>query len=203
MKLQKLKRNQINLAVNLLVRAYKDNEFFKYSIPDLETRLFLLRAIFKVRIKFGLLYGEVFTTSDNIEGVAQWIKSDKSDYTFLRIIRVGAISLRLKLGKKLFNKLLEMGTECDEVPKRIIDGTFMSLLTVAIDPKYQGKGYASKLLKPMIVELDKKDIICALETPTEKNLSLYEHFGFKLIEEKLLKTSNNQVKMWFMLRKPL
>jgi len=74
----------------------------------------------------------------------------------------------------------------------------MYLFNIAIDPKYQGKGYASKLLKPMFAKLDENNLPCYLESP-ERNLALYEHFGFEVVEQVSLPEDNND--MWLMIRK--
>jgi ribosomal protein S18 acetylase RimI-like enzyme len=52
-----------------------------------------------------------------------------------------------------------------------------------VDPAYQGKGYASRLLKPMLARIDRENMPCYLDTEEEKNVSIYQHFGFKVLEE--------------------
>jgi GNAT superfamily N-acetyltransferase len=71
---------------------------------------------------------------------------------------------------------------------------------LGVDPVFQGKGYASALIMPMLTRLDRERLPCYLETHKEKNVSIYKHYGFKLIhEETIPRTSINH---WVMLRDP-
>ena len=46
------------------------------------------------------MYGEVYATTSNLEGVAFWLPSEKS-FTMWRMIRSGFLSFLLRLGKKV------------------------------------------------------------------------------------------------------
>jgi ribosomal protein S18 acetylase RimI-like enzyme len=73
------------------------------------------------------------------------------------------------------------------------------LYNIAVDPKYQGKGYSRKLLSPMLARLDEKNLPCYLETQIEKNVSIYQHFKFDVVEKAIIPEINFD--SWFMLRK--
>ncbi len=66
---------------------------------------------------------------------------------------------------------------------------------------HQGKGYLSRLLRPVLDDLDKKKISCVLETPGEPNASIYRHFGLTVLKEATI--TKDKVKMWPMLREPV
>jgi ribosomal protein S18 acetylase RimI-like enzyme len=55
--------------------------------------------------------------------------------------------------------------------------------TIGIAPQFQGKGYANKLLRPMLSRIDDDGLPCYLETVDEQNVSFYEHFGFKIVDK--------------------
>ncbi len=61
--------------------------------------------------------------------------------------------------------------------------SFWYLMVIGVDPVSQGQGYASKLLKPMLARLDEDSLPGYPETQKEKNATLYQHFGFNVIEE--------------------
>jgi len=54
---------------------------------------------------------------------------------------------------------------------------------IGIDPNFQGKGYASRLIKPMLARIDKEQLQCYLDTNNKKNLGIYQHFGFKILKK--------------------
>jgi GNAT superfamily N-acetyltransferase len=69
---------------------------------------------------------------------------------------------------------------------------------IGVDPKYQGKGFASKLLKPILRRIDKQNVPVWLETNLKRNLSFYEHFDFYKLEEIIIPSTN--IVNWFMIR---
>jgi predicted acetyltransferase len=43
-------------------------------------------------------------------------------------------------------------------------------------------GYVSKLIKPMLKRINEEGFPVYLETQNEKNVPLYEHYGFEVVE---------------------
>lgn len=154
----RIDKTQINPAVLMFVRAFHDDPLTRWFFSEEKNKQQLIEAYFRYRIKCGILFGEVYATSPNIEGFAVWISSEYVKMTYWR----------------------------------------MFLSPVAVDPTYQGKGYASKLIRPMLNRLDHHNLPCFLQTVNEKNVGLYKHYGFEVVEEtKLPKTD---LIVWSMLR---
>ena len=72
------------------------------------------------------------------------------------------------------------------------------LMQIGIDPDHQGKGYASRLIRAMLLKIDKESMPCYLETETEKNVALYQYFDFEVIEEFIV--PDTELRLWAMLR---
>ena len=83
--------------------------------------------------------------------------------------------------------------------KRLAPFPHWYLAVLGIAPEFQGKGYASRLLRPMLNRLDAVGSPCYVETSIEQYVQLYQHFGFKVIDEAIMPGSNT--KMWAMLRR--
>ena len=75
-----------------------------------------------------------------------------------------------------------IGEHIDEVHQRLTPFKHWFLQTIGVAPQFQGKGYAGMLLRPMLGKIDEEGLPCYLETLEEKNVSLYEHFGFRVID---------------------
>ena len=73
------------------------------------------------------------------------------------------------------------------------------LAMIGVDPIYQRKGYASKLIRAKLKEADNQNFPCFLNTEKEVNVSIYEHFGFELVDKKKVPHSNFHV--YAMIRK--
>ena len=74
------------------------------------------------------------------------------------------------------------------------------LANIGIAPEYQGKGFGSKLIKPMLERTAKEGYPVFLETNFEGNVGLYEHLGFEVLDE--TKILDTEIINWAMIRKP-
>lgn len=54
---------------------------------------------------------------------------------------------------------------------------------VAVSPQFQGQGYASTLIKPMLARADEEHCPCSLITQSLANVKKYERWGFKIVKE--------------------
>ena len=64
------------------------------------------------------------------------------------------------------------------------------LYNLFVNDKVKGKKVSSKLMKPLINYFKANNKICYLETNSDKNVPIYEHFGFKVMEKCLVPGSN-------------
>ncbi|MEE0970480.1 MAG: GNAT family N-acetyltransferase, partial [Clostridia bacterium] len=85
--------------------------------------------------------------------------------------------------------------------KEYTDNYDWYLFNLSIKKDAQGKGIASKLMRPMLEFCDNENMVCYLETNKESNVTLYQHYGFQLAEQKLVPKSN--VMHYAMTRKPM
>ena len=193
-----LRKTQVNIASKVLARAYLKDPLFSYFIPDLLEKQNKVQYLFNFQIHYSLSYGEVYTTSPNIEAIALWLPNNKTDISPWQAIRHGFLSLCLKLGLKSMKKFFLYNEFCEEHHKLNANIPHWYLYNIAVDPEHQKKGLASKLLKPFFARMDKLNMSCYLETQIEENVSLYKHFGFEVVETATL--PNTDFLTRFMLR---
>ena len=86
----------------------------------------------------------------------------------------------------------------DGVQERLAPFRHWYLQAIGVAPDFQGKGYAGRLLKPMLAKLDREGLPCYLETLEEQNVSLYQHFGFNIVDES--RVTETTLTSWAMLR---
>jgi N-acetylglutamate synthase-like GNAT family acetyltransferase len=96
------------------------------------------------------------------------------------------------------SKMRRLGEYLDAVHERLTPFNHWFLQTIGIAPQFQGKGYAGKLLRPMLSKIDEEGLPCYLETLDEQNASLYEHFGFKIVDKS--NVPETSLTNWAMLR---
>jgi len=81
------------------------------------------------------------------------------------------------------------------------------LQQIGIRREFQGKGIGKKLFKTLFAAADSLQVPVYLETESEENVSLYQHYGFNTVETALLsakgdKSDDAGFKMWLLLRRP-
>jgi len=193
-----LDKSHIRPAAEMLSRAFRDYPLLQYSFPDELERGKVAPYFFQFILYYGIRYGETYATSPNLEGVALWIPSDNYPVTFWKLIRSVPLSVIFGLGRYGGGRMRHIGEHIDAVHQRLAPFKHWFLQTIGVDPQFQGKGYAGKVLRPMFFRIDEEGLPCYLETLDEQNVQLYEHFGFKVVEKATIpKTSLTN---WAMLR---
>ena len=196
--LVRLRKSQIKPAADVLARAFQDDPLFVYFFPNASERKKKSPYIFQLLVHYGVLYSEVYATSPNLEGVAVWLPSEKTDMSFRRTMRSGVLLMIPKIGKEVTNRLQCFDEYVTPIRQRHAPFRHWYLQIIGVDPEFQGKGYGSTLLKPMFARMDREQLPCYLETESQKNVSIYQHYGFKVVEE--VKIPGTELSNWSMLR---
>ena len=196
--LVQLNKSHRKSAVEVLTRAFRYYPLLQYFFPDELERERIAQYFFQYILSYGVRYGEIYATSPNLESVAVWLNSDNYPMTFWRSIRSVPLSIIFGLGREGGSRMRYTGEYIDTVHKRLAPFKHWFLQTIGTDPPFKGKGYAGKLLHTMFTRIDKEGLPCYLETLDETNVRLYEHFGFKVIEESNVPDTN--LTNWAMLR---
>jgi GNAT superfamily N-acetyltransferase len=196
--LVRLNKFHAKSVTEVLSQAFQNDPTLKYFFPDKLLRKRITPYLFSVIVRSGIQYGEAYATSSNMEGVAVWISSDNYPITYWRILRSVSLSTIFFIVSHGCFKMRSVQAYTDAMHKRLAPFKHWFLQIIGIDPKYQGKGYAGKLLKPMLARIDEEGLPCYLDTLNGNNVPLYEHFGFKIIEKTMIPQTS--FTNWAMLR---
>ena len=192
--------SDLDKGVEILVNAFWDDPLNLYFIPESENRRKLFSDYLRVRLKFAIRYGEVYSTSPNFEGIAVWFPPGKSDFTYFRLLRVGFLGLIRLLGMETISRMNRVGSHSEKFRKEQFPDPHWHLFPIAVDPQHQGKGFASRLMRPMLDKIQSQGLPCFLETLNEDYVSLYEHYGFEVIFKGTL--PGVELAIWGMVRSP-
>lgn len=119
-------------------------------------------------VRYGITYGEVYSIAVNLEGVAVWLPYWEAEVMEEKSVKCGGREPGLSLGLE-YLKRYEPIEECqNRCHKLYANFSHWYLYPIGVDPVYQGKGYASLLLRAKFVEIDGQNVPCYLETNTEK-----------------------------------
>ncbi|MFC1943794.1 GNAT family N-acetyltransferase [Chloroflexota bacterium] len=191
--LYKTQKKDLQNAVKVLTNAFSEDSMWKEVFNDEDKN----RVLTEVMVRFCLKYGNVLSTSENLEGVMAIAPHDK-DMTALRVIRSGAFFLSMKIVKEA--KIMKVLSNAIEEAKKSLNlGPYIHLLIMGVSQEFQGKGFGGKLLRAVIekAETGRKPIY--LETQKEENVNLYEKYGFS-VKKKIILPEPLNLPMWLMVR---
>jgi len=196
--LQRWNRSDIGPAAERLVQAFWNYPASVYAYPDELVRRKKLPYFFQYILHYCATYGEIYATSSGLEGIAAWLTSENFPMTAWKLLRSVPLPVFFSLGRESGQRMKSFGDYIDGVHKRLAPFEHWFLQTIGVAPEYQGKGYASRLLRPMLIRLDQEGLPCYLETVDKQDVPIYEHFGFKVMEESMV--PGTDLTNWAMLR---
>ena len=192
--LYKMEKKDIKKVLDVFLSAYSDDPMFEKFIKEEDKR----RTQFEIMLRFCVKYGNVFSTSDKFEGVMAIVSHDKGDMTAGRIFLSGGFFLGLKLIS--LQKIMGEASKAIEEAKKDLDiGPYIFLFIMAVSKEFQGKGFGGKFLRAIIEKSEIEKLPIYLETQNEKNVKLYEHFGFHVVKKIDMPDPVN-LPMWLMVR---
>ena len=189
----KIRKKDLQNAVNVLTDAFSEESMWKEVFKNEEKN----RALTEVMVRFCLKYGNVVSTSENIEGVMAIAPYDK-DMTTWRMIRCGAFFLSMQIAGEA--KIMQVLTKAVEEAKKSLNlGPYIHLLIMGVSQEFQGKGFGGQLLRAVIEKAEIEELPIYLETQKEANVSLYEKYGFS-VKKKVILPDPLNLPMWLMTR---
>ena len=186
-------------AIEALVRAFRNYPLFEHFFPNKADREKISYYFLSFLVYSGIKYGEVYATSSNLEGIAIWMPSNNYPVTFWKALRSVPLSRIFGIGRFGGSKMRHFNDYIDSVHQRVVPFNHWFLQAIGIGPRFQGKGFASLLIRPMLSRIDKENLVCYLETIDEKNVAIYQHFGFEIVERSFVPETG--FTNWAMLRK--
>ncbi len=196
----RLESGQVEDAGKMLGRAFFDNPMALFLLPDADTRSRPLTWMFDRTARYGLLFGEVYTTVDAVDGAAIWLVPDGPPMTRENIAAAGMMEMPQQMGAEPFQRLMLMKGHFDELRQRDAPERHWYLWTLGVDPPRQGQGVGGALMQPVFALADREGLPCYLEADKAKNVPFYQRHGFEVVEESDL--PGGGMHYWTMKRPP-
>ena len=142
----------------------------------------------------------IYADSEEINGFAAWLPFGFTGNKALPFLMNGGLRLIFHSGFGLISRLSSYETYAMNLKKEFTDHTDWYLYNLSIKKDAQGKGIASKLMRPMLAFCDDERMTAYLETNKESNVGLYQHYGFELKRRELI--PKTPVMHYAMVREP-
>ncbi len=179
--------------------AYRDYPLHNWLTNgkyDMKTSKLLMLVTLKNMMKDSVIYAD----SEELNGFAVWLPQGFTGSKAVPFLLNGGLGLFLHAGIGFFLRLLAYENYSMGLKKEFTDHFDWYLFNLSIKKEAQGKGIASKLMRPMLQFCDDEKMVAYLETNKECNVGLYKHYGFDLMKEEFIpKTS---VTHYAMVRQP-
>jgi GNAT superfamily N-acetyltransferase len=189
----------------VLARAFHTDPLFTYTVPDEDLRRRILSRLMVPLVRYGILFGDVFTTPD-LEGIAIMHPPGKTASNFLRLLRSGMLWIPFQMPLRAFTRLMRFQGPTEEIRKELDLGEYWYLAVLGVDPGKQGRGIGGALIQQVLEKADRRRMPCYLETMNWENLTFYEKHGFSAGGNRVVPTrdgSHPSVKIWGMVRQPV
>lgn len=152
-----------------------------YLFPNAATRTSQLTKLFLPVIRCSLRYGGVEVAPEG-GGALAWLSGEYFPLRFSQIARSGLIRTPLLIGLSAFERLQGHETVCDHELKKRAPNGFAYLWVVGVYPKAMGRGLGKQMIQSALSAMRScGHSACLLRTDNERNVSFYEHLGFKPI----------------------
>lgn len=195
-----VEKKDIDRLAKVAADAYKDyplHTWFCDGKYDEKTSFLIMKISLKTMLKDAVIYAD----SEEINGFAVWLPLNFTGTKTLPFILNGGLKLIFHCGFKIIDRLQSYEKFAMDLKSRSTNNYDWYLYNLSIMTSSQGKGIASKLLRPMLNFCDNEQMICYLETNKETNVSIYNHYGFELFEK--FEIPNSNVNHYGMIRKPI
>jgi ribosomal protein S18 acetylase RimI-like enzyme len=186
-------------GVAVLGRAFTDYELFRYYFHDETERRAAADTFAFIALSLCLKYGEVYASSEKLDGVAAWLPPGKAPFGGWQIIRSVPLSILFRFARQGAGRMWAYGRFVDNLHRKLVPYPHWYLQIIGVAPAYQGQGFASRLLRPVLEHIDRERMPCFLETNAGKNVAIYRRFGFEVVSED--KMPGTEVTSFAMLRK--
>jgi GNAT superfamily N-acetyltransferase len=183
---------------HMLARAFDDDAWFRWLLPDAPRRYAVLRRFFGAGVTDSRLHGRVdVAVEDNlIAAAACWLPPGAYPPSVGRQLRQGlAVAAAVPSFPKRVGIAVRVLNELQRVhPKD--EHWYLAIL--GTDPSRWRRGLGSRLLEPVLAGADEEGIPCYLETQAERNLAFYGRHGFSVVQE--VRVAGCPLPLWTMRR---
>ena len=179
--------------------AYKDyplHNWFTNGKYDEKASRLIMQISLKTMTKDAIIYAD----SEEMNGFAVWLPFGFTGSKTIPFLLNGGLQLILHSGPGIIGRLLTYENYAMNLKREFTDHYDWYLYNLSIKKDAQGKGIASKLLRPMLKFCDDEKMVAYLETNKDKNVSLYNHYGFALKKEEVIPKTT--VTHYAMVRQP-
>jgi ribosomal protein S18 acetylase RimI-like enzyme len=193
-----LQADQARQATQLLSEAFRDNPGSIAILSGITSkkREEKLRTLYSGVVDACIAYGvaNAVLCDDDLAGISLAYSPGSYPLSLLGWIRSGIGAAFI--GPRYTWRCAKFDSH---IRKKHITVRHWYLYVLGVAPSFQGRGCAGKLLRRLSEHADREEVSCYLETDMPENVSLYQSFGYEILDEERIEELDN-VRLWYMMR---
>ena len=184
-----VKQTDFESLATMSGRAYEGYPLSIYSNMDVYDKDFVKQTIL---VNLYSMYDEgiIYSDSEELNSLVIVLPPGYTGIKTLSFIWNGGFKIIYNFGIRALIRMVNFESFAMNMRKNYTNNEDWYLYNICVDKNCQGKKIASKVIKSLLnyIKLNKKT--CYLETNWDKNVPIYEHFGFKVLEKSVIPGSN-------------
>ena len=180
-----VQKKDLDRLAEVAADAYQDyplHNWFTKGKYDKKASKLLMQITLKTMTKDAIIYAD----SEELNGFAAWIPFGFTGNKAIPFLKSGGLKLILHSGFGIINRLSAYEKYAMNLKKEFTEHYDWYLFNLSVKKDAQGKGIASKLMRPMREFCDDEKMVAYLETNKDSNVGLYNHYGFELKKEEII-----------------
>ena len=180
-----VQKKDLDRLAEVAADAYCDyplHNWFMKGKYDMKASRLLMQISLKTMTEDAVIYAD----SEEMNGFAAWLPFGFTGNKALPFLMKGGLRLILHSGLGFIGRLSSYESYAMNLKKQFTDHYDWYLFNLSVKKEAQGKGIASKLMRPMLRFCDDERMVAYLETNKESNVGMYQHYGFELMKEELI-----------------
>jgi ribosomal protein S18 acetylase RimI-like enzyme len=193
--IRKITSAEVDVVARSLAQAFYDDPHMSWVFRDDDNRMRRLEDGFATFMRRVWLEQDEGYTHERLIGAAIWMPPGTWHMSLFAQLRAMPATVRAVRGS--LPRLMKVLTFME---RRHPHEPHWYLPVVGVATAWQGRGYGSALLRPVLERCDAEGVPAYLEASTPRNRALYERNGFRVMEE--CRYVDDGPPLWLMWRDP-
>jgi len=169
-------------AAQVISGAFQHDPLIAFMLPFKSTRIRTLLKFFRPYGEINIKQGRGYGVGRPLQGVAYWEFPAQASMSISLRSPGKFLPLLFTMFPIGFLRARAVIEKTDALHRKYAAEPHYYLHNLGVLPSAQGKGYSSKLLRPILEGADAQNIMAYTDTASPANVPFYEHFGFQCVE---------------------
>ena len=162
--------------------AFKGYPLFEWTF-NYKYDVDVMKETFATSYRSMKEYAVAFASDEDISGIAVILPPNFKGEPVIPFMLRGGLKLIFNTSLGYFFRLMKYEFHAASIRKKHTNYKTWYFWNITIKPESQGKGIASKLIRPICDFMDRIGEDIYLETHLIDRVPLYEHYGFEVLEK--------------------